>query len=104
MNEESSFGSSSEQEIEIQYSKQAEKFFAKQRYLPKSEVRLLLVKAVRHLTKVELSNIDVKFLTGSLQGFYRIRKGNVRIIFSYRNGTMVIVTVENIDVRGNVYE
>lgn len=90
--------------IEIQYSKHAEKFFAKQHRLSKEEARELLIKAVRHLTKRELNNIDVKFLTGEMQGLYRIRKGNVRIIFSYHNETMIIVTVENIDVRGNVYE
>jgi mRNA-degrading endonuclease RelE of RelBE toxin-antitoxin system len=90
--------------VEIQYSKQADKFFAKHHALSKEEARMLLVKAVRQLLQMDnTATTDVKPLSGPLKGSYRIRKGNVRIVFSYRNGSMIIVSVEAIDVRGNVY-
>jgi len=38
-----------------------------------------------------------------LQGLYRIRKGDLRIIFRYYKGEIHIVNIEKIDFRGDVY-
>jgi len=45
----------------------------------------------------------VKKLKGSWTGYYRIRKGKIRIIFDvdYKNKT---VFIEKIDFRGDVYK
>jgi len=48
-------------------------------------------------------NIDLKKLKGIFNNTYRIRKGNIRIIFQYYKQEIHIVSVENIDFRGNVY-
>lgn len=53
--------------------------------------------------KIEQINIDLKPLKGEFTGMYRLRKGNIRIIFSYEQGEIVIASVETVDFRGNVY-
>ena len=54
-------------------------------------------------TKDKDINVDVKKLKGSWAGYYRIRKGKIRIIFDvdYKNKA---VFIEKIDFRGDVYE
>jgi len=46
--------------------------------------------------------VDVKRLKGNWEGFYRIRLGNIRIIFSLDREEMII-RVHDIGHRGNVY-
>lgn len=48
-------------------------------------------------------NVDIKKLKGEWEGFFRIRKGDVRIIveFDFEN---FIALVEEIDWRGNAYK
>jgi mRNA-degrading endonuclease RelE of RelBE toxin-antitoxin system len=54
-------------------------------------------------TKDKDVNVDVKKLKGSWAGYYRIRKGKIRIIFDvdYKNKA---VFIEKIDYRGDVYK
>jgi len=49
-----------------------------------------------------LENPQVKALTGELKGFYRLRIGNYRIIFSLLPKEKIIALV-NIFPRGNAY-
>jgi len=50
--------------------------------------------------------IDSIPLKGKLSGNYRIRKGNVRIIFFISENSEIIIEaiVENIDFRGDIYK
>lgn len=93
----------SEPEVDIRYSKQAEKFFLHNHGFSREETRVIVVQALRHLMKIEQINIDLKPLKGEFTGMYRLRKGNIRIIFSYEQGEIVIASVETVDFRGNVY-
>ncbi len=86
----------------FQFSKQAEKFLAKTSLITKEAVKEALVKAVSMLEKEPIS-IDVKPLHGEYNGYYRLRKGNLRIIFSYKNNTLIIISVLSIETRGNIY-
>jgi len=52
-------------------------------------------------TKDKDINVDVKKLKGSWTGYYRIKKGKIRIIFDYKNKA---VFIEKIDFRGDVYK
>jgi mRNA-degrading endonuclease RelE of RelBE toxin-antitoxin system len=89
--------------IEIVYSKQARLFIEKNAHLLSfHQANTLLVKALRKLLKEEDVNSNVIAMQGN-KGLYRIRKGNLRIIFRYENGEILIVYVERIDVRGSVY-
>ncbi|MBI4087684.1 MAG: type II toxin-antitoxin system RelE/ParE family toxin [Candidatus Liptonbacteria bacterium] len=66
------------------------------------EIFELVRKALRKF-RGENINIDVKKLKGEWVGFYRIRKGNLRVIaeFDFDNRSIL---VEVIDWRGGVYK
>ena len=74
----------------IKYSKQAQKFLAKQ----EQRVRQRLEAAIQ-----ELPSGDVKKLKG--QPYYRFRVGDFRVIFD-RDGSVILVV--KIDNRGQVYK
>ncbi len=93
----------SDRKFGIQFSKQAEKFFAKQHIFTEDAAVKLLAQALRYLLKIERTNLDLKPLQGEFAGLYRLRKGNIRMIFSYENGEVVIAEIAIIDFRGNVY-
>jgi mRNA-degrading endonuclease RelE of RelBE toxin-antitoxin system len=91
-------------QIAITYSKQAQKFLTqKSAVLTEPQARSLVQKAMQKLLKVEENNSDVVALHGELQGLYRVRKGDIRIIFGYRNDELILVNIERIDWRGQVY-
>lgn len=91
-------------EVVICFSRQSQKFIANnQHLLPKTEIEELIKQSLRKLFKIEHNNLDVVKLHGALQGLYRIRKGDFRIIFGFQNNTFTLVKVERIERRGNVY-
>jgi mRNA interferase RelE/StbE len=51
----------------------------------------------------ESVNIDAKKLKGEWKGYFRIRKGRLRIIFSVDTGHRFIY-VERVDFRGDAYK
>jgi mRNA interferase RelE/StbE len=53
--------------------------------------------------KGEHINIDLKKLTGNWDGYYRLRKGKLRIIFEINKIDRVLY-VEKIDFRSGVYK
>lgn len=75
---------------EIRYSKQAQKFLAKQ----ETSVRNRIISAIE-----KLPGGDVKRLKGS--PYYRLRVGDVRVLFD-RDGNILFVI--RIDSRGQVYK
>jgi len=48
-------------------------------------------------------NIDLKKLVGDWEGYYRLRKGRLRIIFEVNKNEKVLF-IERIDFRGDVYK
>lgn len=48
-------------------------------------------------------NIDLKNLVGDWEGYYRLRKGKLRIIFKIDTSERILY-VEKIDFRGSVYK
>lgn len=84
----------------IDYSREAEKFIEKQniRFEIREELRKFLTKM-----KGENVNIDLKKLSGEWEGYYRLRKGKLRIIFE-PNKTDKVLFIERIDFRGDVYK
>jgi mRNA interferase RelE/StbE len=91
--------------INLNYSKAASKFFDKNlTVISEGEVDDLLIYAVKIIFKKETINLDLKALKGNLKGYYRIRKGNVRIVFSTdKKNDSIIVNIKNIDYRGSIY-
>jgi mRNA-degrading endonuclease RelE of RelBE toxin-antitoxin system len=64
----------------------------------------LVAAAVRKLTREEEVAIDLQRLQGSLHDFFRIRTGDIRIVFSVQYGLVHIASISQIDVHGNVYK
>lgn len=77
----------------IRFEKAAEKFLRKQ--TPKTQQNLM--KTIYRLP----DGTDIKRLKG--YNLYRIRVGNIRIIYSIKEEIRVI-NIENIDNRGDVYK
>lgn len=84
----------------IDYSRDAEKFVEKQNI--RIEIREELKKFLMKM-KGENVNIDLKKLSGEWEGYYRLRKGKLRIIFE-PSKTDKVLFVEKIDFRGDVYK
>ena len=84
----------------IHYSKEAKKFMEEHNivYEVREELKNFLSKL-----KEEKINVDVKKLKGNWEGYYRLRKGKLRIIFEVNKDNKSIY-VERIDFRGEVYK
>ena len=91
--------------LEIRYLKKADKFLAKNsNVITKSDVDVLIIKAIRKIFSDEDVNIDLKSMS-TMDNYYRIRKGNVRIIFYIdENNELIVSVVEAIGYRGDVYK
>jgi len=84
----------------IGYSRDAEKFIDKQdvHIEVREELKKFLIKM-----KGGNVNIDLKKLVGEWEGYYRLRKGRLRIIFAL-NKIDKVLFVDRIDFRGDVYK
>ncbi|ODS29658.1 MAG: hypothetical protein SCARUB_05244 [Candidatus Scalindua rubra] len=84
----------------IGYSKEADKFIQKHniRIEVREEMKKFLIKM-----KGENVNIDLRKLSGEWKGYYRLRKGKLRIIFEVSKSERFLF-VEKIDFRGDVYK
>lgn len=91
--------------LQIRYQRKAEKFLSRnQAKITVEEVSSLVVKAVRRLTGKN-ENIDLVKMKGEFDGHFRIRKNNLRIIFNiYEDDKEIVVTIVDIDFRGNIYK
>jgi mRNA interferase RelE/StbE len=81
----------------IDYSRDAKKFVEKQNI--RIEVRKELKKFLMKM-KGENVNIDLKKLSGEWNGYYRLKKGKLRIIFEPSKNDKILF-VERIDFRGD---
>ena len=84
----------------IEYSRDADRFIQVEGI--QGEVNKQIQGFLRKLMG-EPINIDVKKLKGEWKGYYRIRKGRLRIIFSIGTSHRSIY-VERIDFRGDAYK
>ena len=72
--------------------------------IKEEEVDGLIVEAIRKLFKIEETNINLKKLKGKEKGSFRIRKGDIRIVFSLKKEKILHAMIKTIDFRGNVYK
>jgi mRNA interferase RelE/StbE len=84
----------------IDYSKDAHKFILKNKI--SDDVSNELKKFLLRLKSIDV-NIDLKKLSGDWDGYYRIRKGDIRIIFAVNKQEKALY-VEKVDLRGRVYK
>ncbi len=92
--------------LDIIYSKKSQKFLNKNSHLIKTDdVDKLIILAIKKIKRIEDTNIDLKDLKPNRNNFYRIRKGDIRIIFYLDdNGKILVANVNKIGFRGDVYK
>ncbi|MEK7567608.1 MAG: hypothetical protein AAB513_01655 [Patescibacteria group bacterium] len=76
--------------------------FLEKNHIPTEEVGDIIAVAIRRF-QGENENIDIGKLKGKWLGFYRIRKGKMRIIVSFDFDNLSAF-IDNVDWRGNVYK
>ncbi len=85
---------------EIQYTKAADKFFAKHEH-----VRTQYEDAIRELIIGEHpERIDVKKIKGTHCDYYRIRLGEYRVIYAIIAGKIVVINTIMAGPRGDIYK
>jgi len=84
----------------VEYSKDANKFIQKNKL--QAEVSGEIKKFLLRLKGVDV-NINLKKLVGDWDGHYRLRKGDMRIIFEINKQEKALY-VEKVDLRGSVYK
>ncbi len=93
-------------EIKLTYLKKAKKFLDKNKsVINENQVDDLVIKFIkRYFYKCD-ENIDYKALQGNLKDYFRIRKGNIRIIIKVIDEEIIIETIiEDIGFRGKIYK
>ena len=88
-------------EWRVELSSSAEKFLAKN-HIPREEIFDLVARAVRYFSGEDI-NINIGKLSGVWEGFYRIRKGKLRIIVGF-DFHSAFARVEVVDWRGSAYK
>lgn len=86
---------------EISFSKDAHKFLERN-HIAEEEIFELVRKTIKKFQGEDI-NIDIKKLKGRWFGFFRIRKGKLRIITEF-NFDNLSALIEEIDWRGGVYK
>ena len=84
----------------LEYSRDADRFIQAEGI--QGECNRLIEGFLRKL-RGESANIDVKKLKGQWKGYFRIRKGTLRIIFSL-DTSFKSLYVEKVDFRGDAYK
>lgn len=85
---------------EIGYSKRANDFSLE--HGARDKINAVVKDFILKITGANI-NIDVKKLKGEWAGYYRVRKGNIRVIIKPNTVTGTIF-VDTVDFRGNVYK
>lgn len=84
----------------IEYSKNTVSFLKNNQSIEENIINE--IKKVIQKLQGQTVNINLKKLSGEWEGYYRIRKGKIRIII-YLDFLKRTVYVENVDFRGNIY-
>lgn len=84
---------------ELELSRKAAKFYEKADTITARRLNA----AFDHLAEDPLHHYNIKPLCGEFQGSYRLRVGDIRIVYSFSENTK-IVYIELIGFRGDIYE
>lgn len=92
--------------LKLTYLKKSKKFLDKHNdKLTEKEVDELVIKFIKSRFYNIEQNIDYKYLQGYIGNYYRIRKGNIRIIVQVIDDEIIIeAIIEDIGFRGNIYK
>lgn len=85
---------------DIEYSKRADDFIKEQGL--RDRIRNVIKDFILKITGSNI-NVDIKKLKGEWAGYYRIRKGKIRIILK-PNSESKTIFVDIVDFRGSAYK
>ena len=90
--------------LEISCSKASDRFLSKNRELmTEDELERLIIQSVRKILKIEDVALDIKSLKDKYRGYFRIRKGKIRIIFSLKKDKVLIALIHAVGLRKDIY-
>jgi mRNA interferase RelE/StbE len=93
--------------MEVQFSKRAVKFLKKLDAQTTERVRQKILQLHSILEAdgiIPFTELDIKKLKGQWEGYFRLRVGQIRVIFTLVNNEIEILLIYDIDFRGNIYE
>ena len=93
--------------MEVRFSKKAVKFLKKLDAETTDRVRQKILQLQSFLETegaIPITILDIKKLKGDWDGYFRLRVGQIRVIFTIIDGKVEILLIYDIDFRGNVYE
>lgn len=84
--------------IKIRYNKQSSKFFKQHQ-----EVKNKFIANLKAFYLEENANVDIKRLQTPIE-LYRMRIEKYRAIYSIEKNTLILISVEKADTRGDIYK
>ncbi|MGF1536269.1 MAG: type II toxin-antitoxin system RelE/ParE family toxin [Elainellaceae cyanobacterium] len=92
--------------MEVQFSKRAVKFLKKVDLQTAERVRQKIFQLYTALAEdgiIPFTELDIKKLKGQWEGYFRLRVGQIRVIFTLVEGEIAILLIYDIDFRGDIY-
>jgi mRNA interferase RelE/StbE len=93
--------------MEVQFSKRAVKFLKKLDTKTAERIRQKILQLQSMLEAegiIPFNELDIKKLKGQWEGYFRLRVGQIRVIFAVVAGEIEVLLIYDIDVRGSIYE
>jgi len=92
--------------MEVRFSKRAVKFLKKLDAQSAEKVRQKILQLQSMLETegvIPFTELDIKKLKGQWDGYFRLRVGQIRVIFTVMDSEIEILLIQDIGFRGGVY-
>ena len=92
--------------MEVRFSKKAVKFLKKLDAQSAEKVRQKILQLQSMLETegvIPFTELDIKKLKGQWDGYFRLRVGQIRVIFTVVNSKIEILLIQDIGFRGGIY-
>lgn len=93
--------------MEVRFSKRAVKYLKKLDAKTAERIREKILQLLSMLEVegvIPFNELDVKKLKGQWEGYFRLRVGQIRVIFTLIGDELEILLIYDINVRGSIYE
>jgi len=93
--------------MEVRFTKRAIKYLKKLDAKTAERIREKILQLLSMLEAegvIPFNELDVKKLKGQWEGYFRLRVGQIRVIFTLMGDELEILLIYDINVRGSIYE
>ncbi|WP_017299341.1 type II toxin-antitoxin system RelE family toxin [Nodosilinea nodulosa] len=93
--------------MEVRFSKRAVKYLKKLDAKTAERIREKILQLLSMLEVegvIPFNELDIKKLKGQWDGYFRLRVGQIRVIFTLVGEELEILLIYDINVRGSIYE